>query len=104
MGGESRIVPPADPGSMPEIGVMWGRGKGNNIVSVFLSDLIRRVLLEILGGLLITNIYLQDMFLEKQKPTPCLSLGPPLSLSLSHFASTWHRYTLNICSVIRGDI
>jgi len=26
------------------------------------------------------------------------------SLSLSHFASTWHRYTLNICSVIRGDM
>ena len=34
-------------------------------------------------------------------PTPP---PPPLSLSLSHFASTWHRYTLNICSVIRGDI
>ena len=26
------------------------------------------------------------------------------SLPLSYFASIWHRYKLNICSVIRGDI
>ena len=44
---------------------------------------------------------------EKEKESDEISINdvkgilPPL---LSHFASTWHRYTLSICSVIRGDI